>query len=396
MSHASSQPKKILISRVSAHGDVMQTLPLLERLYTLLSETQETPHIGWLVEESAAPLLENNPLIHTLHICKRKHWVKQLSNPVTLLSQGFKTRSELSRFINEIRAENYDISIDVQGLLKSALWPWLAGIPARYGFKNTRENAHWFYTHKLSPHELHNPDLPTVEVFARFIEESELFNKELQRPLSYPTTHISTTQQANIDAVLKPLQSHPASHTIVLAPFTQWASKHWDTNHWITLGASLLKKNNAVVLIGAPSDVDSAAHIAQGIHQTYKHSEQKPAKSLLNLVGQTSLQDLQALFTSVDALVGLDSAPLHIANSMKHTAIVGLFGPTGSKRTGAYPASNPKYRNLTSSLECQPCFKRQCKWLEASRSMPPENTPECLSSFTPEMVLHALEEVLYV
>ncbi len=398
MSNTPSQSKKILISRVSAHGDVVQTLPLLECLHTLLSENGNTPQIGWLVEESAAPLLQDHPLIHTLHICKRKQWLKQLSNPITFFTQGLQAISEINAFIKELQSKHYDISIDVQGLLKSALWPWLAGIPSRYGFKKTRENADWFYTDKLSAHELYNPDLPAVEVFIRFIEESNLFNRKLELPLTYPETPITKTSQANIERLLTPLKSDSNSvgQTVVLAPFTQWASKHWDHTHWITLGTSLLIDNKTVVLIGAPNDINTASHIAQDIEQAYKQIKQNPPTQLLNLVGQTSLQDLQALFTSVDALVGLDSAPLHIANSMKHPAIIGLFGPTGAKRTGAYPASNPKYRNLTTQLDCQPCFKRQCKWLDASSSKSTENTPECLSSLTPEMVQQALKEVLDV
>ena len=71
-------PARILIVRLSAHGDVIHTLPLLAALKKHAPHT----HIGWLVEASAAPLLAGHPLIDQLHVSHRKDWLKRAKNPL--------------------------------------------------------------------------------------------------------------------------------------------------------------------------------------------------------------------------------------------------------------------------------------------------------------------------
>jgi heptosyltransferase-1 len=335
---------KVLITRLSAHGDVIQTLPLLSALKTARPDV----HIGWLVEASAAPLLENHPLIDRLHVLPTK-----------------KDRSLGKRLavLKTLRAERYEMALDVQGLLKSAIWPFLAGIPVRVGYRWTREMAWLFYTRTVARHALDNPYLPTVEVFLR---------------LAGPV--LGTRQKPAVQFQIPPL--HPDSEAraahwleglpgpvVALAPATIWPSKHWPEGHWAELMQAL--QTQSVLVLGAEKD---RALVNRLVQQAF--GGQWP-EHWRDLTGHTTLKDLYALFAKVAVFIGPDSAPLHIANAVGHTRIVGLYGPTAPGRTGPI---GPGHVTLHTDLACQPCFKKRC----------PLQTGECLTRVTPAQVLETL------
>src|SRR5215471_16231735 len=101
---------KILIIKLSAIGDVAQTLPALEAL----KKVHPAGEITWVVEEAAAGVLEGHPLIDRLLVSRRKAWLRSLTNPLTFARGA----GDMVRFIRELRRTHYDIAIDFQGLLK--------------------------------------------------------------------------------------------------------------------------------------------------------------------------------------------------------------------------------------------------------------------------------------
>lgn len=131
----------VLIVRLSALGDTLLTIPLLQRL------REAHPHltIGWLVGEAAAPILEGFPEIDHLHV----------------LPKADRGLGGLWRVAQRIRRHWYDVSLDAQGLTKSALVPWLAGIPWRLGLAraplDARELAPWLNNElvRVPPHARH-------------------------------------------------------------------------------------------------------------------------------------------------------------------------------------------------------------------------------------------------
>lgn len=361
VSTADSSPKqtkrRVLICRLSAHGDVVQTLPLLHAL----KDGDPDCRVGWLVEAAAAPLLEDHPLIDRLHVCYRKRWLQNLKRPAAWLG----TLKEVQAFIRDIRREKYTASLDVQGLLKSALWPWLAGIPRRLGNRGARENAGRFYTETLAPHPIRVTAPPAVE---RYLE----FAHALGLPKAAPVFTIPPVPegvQARIDRLLAQSEGH--GPLVGLAPFTRWPSKHWRAPYWGQLATLLRAAGMRPVLIGGEGDREAAAQMLKDL----------PPDAVLNLVGQTGWVDLYALFRRVDVMIGPDSAPLHIANAVGHALIIGLYGSTAPGRTGPIGA---RHRTLTAGLECQPCFDRHC----------PLQTDACMKELTPEQVMAAVRERL--
>ena len=107
---------RILIVRLSALGDVALTLPLL----FALREKLPSAHLGWVVDEPFAPLLEGVPQLNRIHV-----WRKQ--------ENGF---SSFRQLIDEVRVEDYQVSVDPQGLTRSAMIPFFCRIPKRVGFRH--------------------------------------------------------------------------------------------------------------------------------------------------------------------------------------------------------------------------------------------------------------------
>ncbi len=354
-------PRRLLLARLSAHGDVIHTLPLL----AAIKRSDSSVYVGWLVEASAASLLENHPLIDRLHVVQRKRWLAMARNPLNW-PQVFQ---EIAELLSSLRASGYEASLDVQGLLKSAIWPFLAGIPKRYGFQKAREQADMLYTHRLAPVEIRDHTRKAVDQFldlARAIgcPDARLMEPEFVLP---PVSEASRHKIAHLLAGRD--KSHPL---VVLAPFTRWESKHWRSAHWRNLLEMLRKQNVSVALLGASSDQTMAQAMFAGLLE---------GAGVYNLIGKTDWPDLYALFEESRVLIGLDSAPLHIANAVGIPFVIGLYGPTAPGRTGPIGS---RQLTLTAGVDCQPCFEHHC----------PLKTDACMHQLMPEQVFAAIQNQL--
>jgi len=350
-------PESILIVRLSAHGDVLHTLPLL----TAIKNQWPDVKVGWLCEPSSLPLLEGHPLIDRLHVAKRPLWIKNLRDP----RSWAQTFQEVQAFLTEIRIEGYGLSLDVQGLLKSAIWPWLLGIPNRMGFKATREFADRFYTICLPPMNLKDSSRPAIH---RYLD----FARVLGCQVSSAQGILPTPSLDSLNKAQKLLsQSQHNKLLIALAPFTRWESKHWVFSYWKTLIQLLRQDGYRVLLLGGPDDVEKVKPL---------FNEDSGDVDLINAVGQTNWPTMQALIQTCDLLVGLDSAPLHMADALGKP-VVAIYGPTAPGRTGPI---GEKSHVLTAQVPCQPCFQKKCPL--------PEKV--CMTQIHPEGVLATVKKAL--
>ena len=128
----SDSSQRVLIVRLSALGDTVLTLPLAQHIRAVAPDT----FIGWLVGEAAAPVLAGVDSIDRIHILPAR------SGP-----------GDWRELLASLKAARYDVALDPQGITRSAIWPWLAGIPERIGFTpsllETRELARWLLNRQL-------------------------------------------------------------------------------------------------------------------------------------------------------------------------------------------------------------------------------------------------------
>lgn len=361
-----SPPQRILIVRLSSLGDVIQTLPLP----TAIRRSFPQARIGWVIDSELVPAIDGHRDLDQIHPFPRTSWRQAGLGPM----RWPRIAREMSRFTAAIRAAGYDLAIDAQGLLMSALIPFLARIPRRVGFAHRRELSHLFYTERyLSRQEYFAPDRPHSEhilALARAIGcDPAGWAMHLPQP--------APQSREVIAAALAGAFTAPGP-LIAVAPGTQWPSKQWPAEYWLELIRMILTQTAAnVVLIGAGADARGAAELVGQI------GEQGHAR-ILNLAGKTTLPELYALLGTVPITIAADSAPLHAAGAAQCPHLIGIYGPTPTGRTG--PAGSPHISLLRAEpqLHCQPCRRPQCRY----------GTNQCMREVAPEEVFAALAAAL--
>lgn len=361
-----SQPKRILIVRLSSLGDVIQTLSLP----TAIRRSFPQAKIGWAIDAELAPAIDGHRDIDCIHPLERNQWQHSGLRPL----QWPRMACEMRRFIDEIRLASYDVALDAQGLLISALIPALARIPRRVGFGHRREFSHLFYTEKhVSKGEyfaLDRPHSMHMLALARAIG----CNTESAR--AYPP-RVPVHQRDRIAALLDAAFAD-SGPLIALAPGTRWQSKQWPLSYWIELLRRIVSETQAnVVLVGTASDEELGGAIIGQVGDNQR-------ARILNLLGMTAVPELYALFAHMDVTIAADTAPLHIAGAAQSAHLIGIYGPTSPKRTG--PAGSPDIRLLSTvpPLHCQPCLRARCLY----------GTNRCMREVGPAQVFAALSAAL--
>ena len=139
-----SDPRKILIIKPSSFGDVIRWAagtPCAEPAFP-------QAELHWVVAKGFDGILEDHPLIHRLWIIDKDSWRKLGNLPRTL--------SELKRLSRDLRAEKFDLVIDLQGLFRSAMICLFTGAQERVGFESAREGSKFSYKYRVRTEtELH-------------------------------------------------------------------------------------------------------------------------------------------------------------------------------------------------------------------------------------------------
>jgi lipopolysaccharide heptosyltransferase I len=362
-----TKPGKILLVRFSALGDVIQTLPIL----TMLRDGFPEAKIGWAIDTELAPAIEGHPALDFVHRCSRRSWSQALSNPAkwSTAARGFRA------FVDEVRSVGYDVSIDAQGLFKTALLPYLAGVKRRIGFRHGREFSSVFYTERhLHRGKYFDPAVCHLEHMAHLAHS--IGAGDVRYTIEPPRVTESARQH-----VAELLDGAFAKNAplIAMAPATQWVSKHWPDEYWTALISQLLSETDLNLIVqGSAADAPAGERILRGVSASQLQGR------VCNLFGKLPIPEMYALYERVDAAVGSDSAPLHIAGAMGVPVLVGIYGPTGYRRTPPIGSPHIKLFSTEGELACQPCHKRTC----------PLGTDECMKRVRPEEVFQALVDGL--
>jgi heptosyltransferase-1 len=338
-----SLPKpRILLIKLSSLGDVIHALPTLEALRSLYPRG----HITWLVEEINAPVLAGHPALNEVWPVPRP----RLGNGRFLENVG-----EMIQAARRLREEPFDLVIDLQGLLKSAIWVALARGKRKVGYDRTREFSYLALTERLPPLD------PEAHAVWRYLNVA----RYLGAPAAPPRFRLGLNIPEDLSHLFPTETGQPQA---VLHPGARWSTKLWPTDHWARLAEWLVRdKGFQVVITGSPGDRDLTAEIVA-----------QAGVPLINLAGRTSLVELAALLQQARLAVTTDTGPMHLAAALG-TPVVALFGPTAPWRTGPFGEGHEVVRL---ALPCSPCFRRQC----------PE--PRCLTELSVAGAQEAVEKIL--
>jgi lipopolysaccharide heptosyltransferase I len=346
---------KILIVKTSAIGDVIHTLPALNAL------RRNYPHarIDWLVEEAAADLVIGHKAIDTVLVSRRKSWVRDLKQGKVLAAwRGF------ADFVKRLRATEYDLLIDFQGLLKSGIFVGLARAGRKVGFGRGMEHAEGSYIFLNEP-------IPPVDMDQHALIRELLLLKAIgiESEAVVFDLPVGEAQREKIGQMLEAEGIDPASPLVAINPMTTWETKHWRNERFARVADQLLNRGLAVVFSGGPQDVRDIEDIRAAM-----------SGKAANLAGRTTLKDLAALYERADALITTDTGPMHLA-AAAGTPVVALFGPTAPWRTGPFGSG---HRILRAELACSPCLKKHC-----------DRGHECMEQITVDQVVQATEEIVH-
>jgi len=296
--------ERILIVRTSALGDVVRAAPALVSLRRAYPDAQ----IDWLVADAFAPAVQFHPA---------------LSNVVPFPQGRLKGALRQGHFSDvlqwaqkELADRRYDLVIDFQGLLKSALLAFATRAEVRVGFADAREGAGLFYTHRIKvPGGRMAPHVERNVALLRGIGVEPVPDLRL-----YP--QLTDTPRWQDDDLA-------GKRYVLFSPTTKGQGRAWPMERYAALARCLLDSReelgiDAVVVVGLASERAQCAPLL-AVDQD----------GLVDRIGATTIPTLMRLIEDAALVVCNDSAAMHMAVACDRP-LVALFGPTDINHAGPY------------------------------------------------------------
>jgi lipopolysaccharide heptosyltransferase I len=325
--------QRFLIVRLGALGDVVHAIPVAAALRRAFPEAR----IDWLVSAKHREILDLVPVIDRRLVISDRP-----STQTHDRGRSGQRGTSLVAAVRELRRAHYDVAIDLQGLIKSALLARLSGAPRVIGFsaQYARERAaRIFYT------EAHDPGRGGL-YDARETRHVVDINIGLLAALGI-TTQLREfpIEEADSEAA-RAMREQTGGRYALLNPGAAWPNKRWPPARLAAIAVQLRERHGlrSVVLWG-PGEEALAADVVAG------------ANGAAVLSPRTTIADLVALARRAALMVSGDTGPTHIAAALG-TPIVGIYGPTRPARNG--PMS-PLDITVSRDAICQCHHLRRCR-----------------------------------
>ena len=304
---------RILVIRLGAMGDVVAALPAVASL------KHSIPHskITWVIEPKWRPLLDGNPYVDSVILFDRR------------------TLTGLRRAWHELRAGHFDLAVDFQGLIKSALVATVAHPERIFGFNATyaRESpASWFYSTKVPIRRYHaverNLDLAAAAGASNILHTFPL-------PAGEPEGQL------------------PSGEFVLANPLAGWGAKQWPLDYYAKLGELLRRQCGLPLVINAP----------QAIHTDNAQTHVSGISGLIHATRRAA------------AVVGVDSGPLHLAAALAKPGVA-IYGPTDPARHGPYGGTFTVLRSPVATTS----YRRTSEPDPSMRAISPDQVFEALAA----------------
>jgi heptosyltransferase-2 len=246
----------------------------------------------------------------------------------------------------QIKQRDYAASYVLPNSLKSALIPWLAGIPIRIGYQGELRR---FLLTEAKANSPKTQRIPMVEHYAHLCAPPPNADAAMRVPHLSPTASALEAARTRLEAA-----GIQANTFVVLCPGAEYGpSKRWPARHFAELAQSILKTKPTagIVLIGSPSDRVIGDAIVSGAALATSS-----ASRIFNWCGSTSLDEAIAIISLCSNVVSNDSGLMHIAAALQ-VPQVAVFGSSDPKHT---PPNSAKATILSLHLPCSPCHQRKC------------------------------------
>lgn len=320
------QVERLLIVRLSAMGDVIHTLPAAQAL----RQAFPAARIGWLIEERWAELLcapgtprrgarsAGRPLVDWVHTVDLKGWRKSLMSAATL--------EQIARVWNDVRSTHYDVAVDVQGAVRSAVLARWSGARTVWGAAEPRESpASLWYTRRAQVRGAH-----VVEQYlsvAEAVAGAKLGWTKVELPHDPAAEEKIGRRLQEKDLGIRDFA--------IVNPGAGWGAKRWPAERYGHVARALAEAGVRSIVNHGPGEETLA-------RETESASE-GAAKAM-----QCSISELIALTRRAKLFIGGDTGPLHLAAALQ-VPVVAIFGPTDPARNGPYGTRSVVLRNPASA-----------------------------------------------
>lgn len=326
------RPERVCIIKPSALGDVVNALPVL----SALRERWPDARLTWVINGSLRGLVDDHPELDDVIVYDRSR-------------TGFGPRglARFGRFLARLRRGNFDLAIDLQGLLRSGVMAASTGARFRVGLADAREGAPRFYTHRVPapPPETHAVD--------RLLCVASAFGAEIAAPRF--VVAVGDDDRAWAQRLMAPVR-RPC---LVVNLGARWETKRWPPQHFAEVARRAVAQHGVgLVAVGAPEDrpaVEAFIALLQGT-------------PVLDVCGRTTLPQLAALAAGSDLFLSNDSGPLHLAVAAG-ARVVGVYTCTSAALNGPY---GPRARAVESRVWCAASYVTTCPRLECFAELNPD------------------------
>lgn len=308
---------RVLIVRLGALGDIIHAAPIAAAIRAARPDAS----IDWVVDAKHAGVVD---LLEGLDR--------------VVVWQGPLVRGErgVLAALATLRAARYDVALDLQGLLKSAVLARLTRAARVVGFAaaSLREPAaRWFHTEHVIPKD-----------DGHVVEKNLSMLPALGLPPVAAPVRFKTRPAPSIEAFLASWTG--ASRFAVLNPGAGWPNKQWPTARFGAVAAELLGR----------FDMRSCVTWGPG-EQSVAQQVVAASDGAAALAPATQLSDYLALARRASLVMSGDTGPMHLAAAVG-ARVVGLFGPTSEVRNGPY--GMPRAAQVSRFGECGCHYARQC------------------------------------
>lgn len=284
-------------------GDILHALPAV----TALRQAHPKWFLGWAVEPRWQSLLRtaggDMPLVDRVHPVRARDWSR-----APLHARTFR---EIRNVRSALRTEHYDVCIDLQGAVRSALVGRLAGTLRMLGEDEPREGvARWFFGERIRTQGLH--------VIEQAVEVCEGIIGERLQALP-PVLPADSDADAWSNRLLQEKNNRPV---VLISPGAGWGAKRWPADRYGMVAARLSKAGYLVLVNAGPDERAIAAEVLQ-------------ASGGLAEMPEFTLERLISVTRRAALMIAGDTGPLHLACALLRP-VVGIFGPTEPKRNGPF------------------------------------------------------------
>lgn len=335
----------VLLVKLSSLGDVVHTLPAVE------DAARHGVTFDWVVEEDFAAVPAMHRGVRNVIRAALRRWRRP----------GERRLREVRSFGRNLRHQSYDLVIDAQGLVKSALIASCSRGRVRAGFDRTSARepvAALFYSRRAA---VATKNCHAVERTRRLFAAAIGYDQ----PSENPSFGLDIQEEAE--------------PYCVLVHGTTWESKHWPDAFWTHMASRVMQAGLTPIL---PWLSEAERRRAESVARQVDGAR---------AVGSMPLDAVADLLTHASAVVGVDTGLSHLSAALGRPT-VGLFGPTDARLTGCV---GNRARNIQGDIACAPCLRRQCRYRGEALSWRGETVePACFARLNPDRVWTQVEELL--